>query len=208
MGHPIVWVADVGSVAKGNFAWCRAPYGKPYLPGHDILEFADGIAKDLTAGLNVALGFECPLFVPVADNPQRLTSAREGEGNRSWSARAGCAALAVGLTEYAWVFEKIRKLAHGVAIRPSFSWEQFVDGKANLFIWEAFVSGASKHDTDRSDAETAARTFWSKYPAITEADDVKADNPFSLVAAALLRSGLAKELSMLSQKCVVLKSRD
>jgi hypothetical protein len=40
----------------------------------------DAIAADLNAGHHVALGFECPLFVPVSEDPNGLTSARPGEG--------------------------------------------------------------------------------------------------------------------------------
>jgi hypothetical protein len=67
------------------------------LTGRDISVFAEGIAKDLSAGYAVALGFECPLFVPVAKAPEHLTKGRAGEGNRPWSAGAGVAVLASGL---------------------------------------------------------------------------------------------------------------
>lgn len=99
MKHPIVWVADVGSIKMNKFGWCRATYDRTLIQGTDITDFADGIANDLSSGNRVALGFECPLFVPIPDNPIRLTKARAGEGNRSWSAGAGSGALSTGLTE-------------------------------------------------------------------------------------------------------------
>jgi len=200
----IVWVADIGSVRKNRFGWCRAS-SQQECTGKDIRDFAEGVADDLRDGKKVAIGFECPLFIPVADDPVCLTSARQGDGNRAWSAAAGAAALATGLTECVWIFEKIRLLA-GVSIRPTFNWKEFHSREANLFIWEAFVSGASKATSDCDDAETAARTFWAEYPEITKANAVTAQNPYSLVGAALLRSGLTTDLSMLSEQCIVIKS--
>jgi hypothetical protein len=208
MAHPVVWVADVGSVKQGHFAWCRATHGKAHRTERDILQFAAGIAEDLAEGSKVALGFECPLFVPVTDDPEVLTRGREGDEGRPWSAGPGPAALACGLTECVWVFEKIHQLllGRGVSVQATFDWQQFVIGDANLFVWEAFVTGAAKGESDLNDAEIAAATFWSKYPDIIKANAVRADNPFSLVAAALLRSGLTKDLSMLRQPCIVIRS--
>ena len=97
-------------------------------------------------------------------------------------------------------------LGRGVRVQATFGWQRFVIDDANLFIWEAFVTGAAKGQSDLNDAEIAARTFWSKYPDIIKANAVRADNPFSLAGAALLRSGLGKDLSILRQPCVVIKS--
>lgn len=161
MGHPVVWIADVGSVKQGHFAWCRATYEKAHHTGQDILQFATGIAEDLAGGSKVALGFECPLFVPVPDDPQGLTHARDGEEGRPWSAGPGPAALACGLTECVWVFQKVHQLllGRGVRVQATFGWQRFVIDDANLFIWEAFVTGAAKGQSDLNDAEIAARTF-------------------------------------------------
>jgi len=208
MGHPVVWIADIGSVKQGHFAWCRMTHAKVHRSERDILQFATGIGEDLAGGSKVALGFECPLFVPVTDDPQHLTSPREGDQGRPWSAGPGPAALACGLAECVWVFDKIHQLilGRGVRVHPTFDWQRFVIGDANLFVWEAFVTGAAKGQSDQNDAEIAAANFWSRYPDIIKANAVRAHNPFSLVAAALLRSGLSKDLSMLRQPCIVIKS--
>lgn len=207
----VVWVADVGSVKRNRFGWCRAESKDNHNSGADIDTFSKGIAEDLSTGMSVALGFECPLFVPVTDDPIYLTSARQGEGSRSWSAGAGCGALATGLTETVWIFENIRRLVH-VKVRPTFNWEQFTMGRANLFIWEAFVTGKAKARTDdgeradMGDAMIAARTFWDRHLNIIQANCVTAQNPYSLVGAALLRSGLIQDIKILSEPCVVIKS--
>ena len=137
--------------------------------GTDIVRFVEGISKDISDGKRVSLGFECPLFVPISEAPVGLTSARKGEGDRAWSAGAGCGALAVGLTETVWVFEQLKKLSSREIV-PTFNWDIFVSGQGNLFIWEAFVTKQAKGLSHQGDAEVAATTFWVKYPQINEAN--------------------------------------
>ena len=208
MVNPVVWVADVGSVAKNRFGWCRAPsrQERDWSVGPRIDAFAQGIADDLSRGDKVALGFECPLFVPVAkaDQPEELTSAREGDDGRAWSAAWGTTVLAVGLAECVWVFERIRELARQ-PVQCTFDWDEFTSGEANLFIWEAFVSKGKKGASHVDDARIAAREFWSNHPRISEANAVNAHDPYSLAGAGLLRSGLTRDLRVLFRPCIVIK---
>lgn len=200
----VVWAADVGSIKNKRFGWCCAESKESFISGTNIFDFVKGISDDLSAGMKIALGFECPLFVPVTNDPNHLTSARPGEGNRSWSAGAGSGALAIGLTESVWVFENIRRMSQ-VTIHPTFDWEQFTKDEAtNLFIWEAFVTGKAKSSSDLGDAVIAVRTFWDKYPSITS--NVTAQNPYSLIGAALLRSGISDNIHFLFEECVVIKA--
>jgi hypothetical protein len=210
--NPIIWAVDIGSVRRKRFAWCRIGWEEEdsaVKDGDNILDLAQGLADDLSAGRRVALGFECPLFVPVPKDPMYLTDARSGENDRPWSAGAGCAVLATGLSECVWIFEKARDLVH-VDVRATVAWQDFVAGKANLFVWEALVTRAAKRPSHREDARAAATTFMAEYPYIIEADAVEKgkDQPYySLVGAALLRSGLTQDLSMLCEKCIVIKSQ-
>lgn len=202
----IVWVADIGSIKKKQFGWCSSDSANNTKAiGADIMDFVHGIAKDLSEGKRISLGFECPLFVPVTNNPVELSSARKGEGNRAWSAGAGSGVLALGLSETVWVFEQIKKLSK-TEIVPTFDWSEFSSGYGNLFVWEAFVTGKAKDLTHHGDAQVAANSFWSKYPDISQSNSVQAENPFSLVGAALLRSGLTKDLDFLLTPVVVIKS--
>lgn len=200
----IVWATDIGSVRQDRFGWCRITSQSQSVTGKDISAFVEGVVNDLSNGKKVALGFECPLFVPVANDPQNLTRARQGEANRAWSASAGSGSLVTGLTICAWVFEKIYQSAQ-ISIQPTVEWASFISTEANLFIWEAFVSGIAKAISHHGDAEIAAQTFWAKYPHIAEANAITAPNPYSLVGAALLRAGLTKDLSILSKPCIVIK---
>jgi hypothetical protein len=202
----ILWCADIGSIKNKRFGWCRAELGTnlSFSYGVNIEDFATGIAQDLSSGYKVALGFECPLFVPISDNPVYLTSARTGEGDRPWSAGAGCGALATGLTECAWIFSRIKELTR-IDIKVTFDWDEFTNKALNLFIWEAFVSKSSKSTTHEGDAEVAVKVFINKYPNIVQANAVKVDNPYNLVAAAILRAGISDDINLLSRPCIVIK---
>jgi hypothetical protein len=205
MNSIVTWAVDVGSIKAGHFGWCRLNLAGEPQTGTDIRELVDRIADDFAKRIPVALGFECPLFVPVTEDPERLTRARCGEGNRPWSAGGGAGSLATGLAEYTWIFEQIRKKTKGKA-RPTFDWATFENGSANLFIWEAFVSAEAKGPTHAKDAEIAARSFWNAFRRNQVTSAVKAENAFSLVGAALLRAGLSTDLAFLSTPCVVIKS--
>lgn len=204
----VVWCADIGSIKNKRFGWCRGTILENKLEvitGTEIQDFADGIAKDISDGYKVALGFECPLFIPISENPIELTSARQGEKDRAWSASAGGTVLATGLTETAWILGRIKELVE-VEINVTFDWNDFINKSLNLFIWEAFVSKSSKATTHSGDAEVAVKTFVEEYPDIVQANAVTAENPYNLVAAALLRTGITDRISMLSEACVVIKA--
>ncbi len=209
MKNIVVWAADIGSIKTERFGWYRAEDKRyPGRGGTDINEFIEGIKDDMTKKKKVAIGFECPLFVPITDKPEDLTKAREGENNRPWSAGAGCGSLATGLTECVWIFERIRE--SNVDIKPSFSWKVFLSNESNFFIWESFVTSSSKGETHPIDAKKAVETFLDileKYPdGIEKGNSVKAQNPYSLVGAGLLRAGLTTNLKLLSEPCIVIKS--
>jgi len=176
----------------------------------------NGIVADLEQSRSVALGFECPLFIPITENPMLLTCARDGEApkggeSRPWSASSGSYALAIGLAESVWILEQVQR-AITVAVVPTLKWGRFAKGKANLFLWEAFVSGdaKSKNKDDAvahiEDAKTAALAFQKRLPDFSGASDVRADNPYSLIGAAMLRAGLTTDLQVLREPCVVIKA--
>jgi hypothetical protein len=165
----------------------------------------DSAANDLNHGSQIALGFECPLFVPVRDDPEKLSQARDGEGNRPWSAGAGCGALCVGLTQVIWILDNLRQSL--VVETPAFlSWSAFRAAKRGLFLWEAFVSGKAKGRDDLDDAEKAIRCFPGFYPDPTVANAIHENRVYSLIGAALLRTGWSEDLTLLSKPCLVIKA--
>ena len=69
----MICCADIGSVANGRFGWAGHS-GEPDREGWfgtDIGEFAQFVADRLAIEEKVSLGFECPLWIPVANEPSR-----------------------------------------------------------------------------------------------------------------------------------------
>lgn len=206
-----IYCADIGSVKRGNFGWSCGTFGNGTLEyrvdidGTEIQDLTKCVAEDLNAGLSVSLGFECPLFVPIRENPRELTSARKGEGSRAWSAGAGAGALTTGLTEVVWILREIRQQLQTEALAYT-DWELFTVANGGLFLWEAFISGKSKGDSHTADAEIGVQCFATALPDPTEHDAIDETSVHSLLGAALLRTGWSQDLGALGMPCLVLKA--
>ena len=203
----IICCADIGSVEKGNFGWASlaAESDREARSGRDIREFSDFVGRTLATGSKVALGFECPLWVPVADEPRRLTAARDGERNRAWSAGAGAGSLATGLTEVAWILDRIRRESGDV--RVFLGWKPFQQAEHGLFLWEALVTGKGKTHSHESDAGVAVEAFENALPDPTTRNALRpTSRTRSLIGAALLWAGWSKEIGLLNKPCVVIRS--
>lgn len=206
--QPTVYCADVGSTRTGAFAWACGRPGEVAVPGGSQIEdLAERITRDLQGGAAVALGFECPLFVPVPSDPLRLGAARDGEGSRSWSAAAGAAALATGLAQVTWVLEAIRRNLSG-DVPVYLQWDCFPPDRPGLLLWEAFVSGREKTESHLGDAQRAVSLFLEAWPDLARANRVSEGPVFSLVGAALLRAGWTNDVSLLGVPCLVVGARD
>ncbi len=203
----VVYCADVGSVARGHFAWAQASArSRKPSTSSNIRHLVEAVAADLRRGLAVALGFECPLFVPLPEDPAKLTSARPGEGSRPWSAAAGAGALAIGLPEVCWVLQELR-LTIARPARAHLDWQTFTRSGRGLFLWEAFVTAKAKGQSHRRDAEIGARAFLNCLPDVPAANAVKsAGQVYSLVGAALLRTGWTRDLAVLRTPCIVVRA--
>ncbi len=204
----VIHCADIGSICRNNFGWARLEVDQAVgcSTGCDIQVFAKQIAMDLNAGQHVALGFECPLFVPVPDDPNGLTSARPGEGDRAWSAGAGAGSLATGLTETVWILDRVRRhLKSPCAVPVHTEWKPF-ESNGGLFIWEAFVTKEAKADTHHGDADLAVLSFQDSLPNPETMNAVKCDDRVrSLVGAALLQTDWVSEPAWLSKSCIVIR---
>jgi hypothetical protein len=154
--------------------------------------------------MKVALGFECPLFVPVPEEPLRLGMARSGEGNRSWSAGAGAGALATGLVEVPWVLGELRQRRPNTAVY--LDWSEFARADKGLFLWEAFVTDRAKAATHVDDAAVAVTAFQNALPDPTGANAVDSERPLSLLGAALVWSGWSDDSELLRGPCLVIKA--
>lgn len=202
-----VCCADIGSVVKGRFGWASlaTDADEETSSGDDIQALAELVADRLAEGKRVALGFECPLWVPVADQPRELTRARGGEGNRAYSASAGAASLVTGLTEVAWILERIRQAVQGV--EAFLDWGAFERAPSGLFVWEALVTGKGKTRSHESDAKAAVDAFCRALPDPTSQDALTpTGRTRSLIGGALLWAGWSDDLRLLSRPCVVIRS--
>ena len=202
---PSVVCADVGSTKngeKGNFGWWSSDNTSGTLPS----TLAAYVAELLNLGTRVALGFECPLFVPLVDDELLLTNARPGEGARAWSAGAGCGALTTGLVQVAWVLRSVHQLTHPP--RAVFlDWTEFSSADSGLLLWEAFVSGSAKQESHIDDARVGAQAFLRALPNPTSANAVVCKSEvYSLVGAALLRTAWRTDAAILQEPCLVLRA--
>ena len=211
-----IYCADIGSIkAKPTkFGWAGV-HDNQRPEGSCIHDLVDEIATSLQAGHKVALGFECPLWVPVSDGPFDLTSARAVDGNKPWSAGAGACALATGLTESAWILSRVRQcLAEGEAAttRAYLDWHEFEDSKAGLFVWEAFVTGEAKSKCqDKAkrhidDARKACDEFIERLPdPTTECVEEPTGPIHSLIGGVLLWAGWSDDPALLRTGCLVVR---
>ena len=208
--YPVIYAADIGSIASGNFGWARLDPEQDIAQverhdGTEIAELLDAVAHDLTVGARgVALGFECPLFVPVPEDPFLLGAARPGEGNRPFSGGPGTAALVTGLVQTAWILRLLRQRCPAAV--AFLDWDEFTGAGRGLYLWEAFVTGKAKAASHVDDALIAATTFRDSLPNPPDTNAVEAESPLSLVGAALLWSGWSGESALLIQPCLVIKA--
>lgn len=206
----VAYCADVGSIREGKFGWARGTKNGLDRTGRNIGDLAGAVARDLSAGRPVALGLECPLFVPVRDDPAEVTSRRRGEGNRAWSAAAGSGSLTIGLVETIWLLRSVKKEV-GESAKPYLRWDSFAEAGSGLFLWEAFVTGEAKASSEGSqshagDAAIAVKSFLAALPDPESEDAVDEASVHSLVGAALLRTGWTEDLDVLSTPCLVIRS--
>jgi hypothetical protein len=203
----VVFCADVGSVRSGNFGWARSYSSEAPVIEHDSSKPADlagAVVSELNAGRPVALGFECPLFVPVPTAEMKLGAARGGEGNRAWSAGAGTGALATGLVQAAWVLAAIRSHSRDHSLH--FDWMGFAAENRGLLLWEAFVSAGAKGMSHEDDATIAVAAFEGALPDPTAASTITAERPLSLAGAIALWSGWLDTPAALHQIPLVIRA--
>lgn len=203
-----IYVVDAGSVARKRCAWVSST--DPDAHSIDLGRLAQAIGDDLSAGRRIALGVECPLFIPCPDNWTDLGKAREGDctpetGNRPWSASAGACSTMIGLAILGWVLRKVKD-QHPSAVGTT-DWSAFSKGETDICVWEAFVSGRGKGSggSHHADALRALRAFQDRLGRGEMTTDVTAEQPVSLAGALILWAGLSDDVSLLHQGCIVVR---
>jgi hypothetical protein len=212
MTSRIVYACDIGSTKHPSstppkFAWVRGdPEATTNAVGsHSIDALVRRAVVDISSGVSVALGFEAPLFIPVPLQSNQLSSARQGEGNRSFAAPAGSSVALLALHQCAWILAELAQATR----RPcslTLNIEDWPPPRDQLlFCWEAFVSGPAHGDTDLADAATAAAEFCANEESLAQANAVAADRPLSLIGAAAMWSGWVGDAAILHQPTLVIK---
>jgi hypothetical protein len=78
-------------------------------------------------------------------------------------------------------------------------------GYRGHFLWEAFVSAKSKRGSHVDDAKAAVAAFVDALPNPRTCVQCS-EGAYSLIGAALLRTGWASDISLLSQPCIVVRA--
>ncbi len=208
-----IYAVDIGTTRNGRaggpaFAWAsvgKDPIENGVACSSDIEQLVLEIGRDLLASRSVALGLESPLFIPVPDDPTRLSCGREGESDRSWAAPAGLAVTTLGVHQSAWI---LRRLAQqfSCSVRLTLDYHLWPprDGTPILLLWEAFVSGAAHREHAR-DAASAATYFLANEGSLEAVTAGQAETPISLIGAAALWSGWSQDLNLLHTGTLVLR---
>lgn len=208
----VIACADIGSARvahKSRFGWWSSAGAQGNAPSM----LADHVAAFLNAGRSVALGFECPLFVPLRVSEHDLTRARTGEclpgrGNYPWSGAGGAGALTIGLAQVPWVLDRIRHTLNR-SVSAYLDWQDFQESGEGLFLWEGFVSGRGKAAPGDhiGDARRAVEAFQDACPDPTAANAIHVDGDVhSLIGAALLRTGWTTHVEALATPCLVIRA--
>ena len=209
-----IYACDVGSTRRKvpKFAWARIlPERSSEVVGSsDIRLLLSFLEDDLRGGRSVALGFEAPLFMPIADRAEDLSRGRSGEGGRSMFAPAGSAVATLGLHQAAWILRGLfLSCGEGCGFTLDCTEWPPAGPRPLLFCWEAFVSqGAHSASLTRAhveDAATAAKEFLISEDDLGAANSVTTEHPLSMIAAAALWSGWATDSAVLHEPVLVVK---
>lgn len=204
----VVYACDIGSIRAGTFAWARSIGSAPPNASANIDMLVERLSDDAEAGMNIALGFESPLYMPVPELSKDLSRGRSGEGNRSMFAPAGAAVATLGVHEAAWILRALHSSASSL-LSYTLDWQAWParDKTQTLLLWEAFVSGPAHSDTHERDAATAALSFIENEANLDAGNAVSADHPLNMVHAAAVWSGWATDIDRLKSRCLVIKPK-
>jgi hypothetical protein len=214
MTHAIA-ALDVGALDSvgwwmqdGTKQPCLAERGEELREALTNLErLVEAVATRLDDGGRVALGFECPLFVPLPLEMSLLGKQRSGEEGRPWSAGAGATVATYGAQQVTWVLRGIRSaVTRSVTASTDINRLDDVD----LFVWEAFVTEGAKAEDDGWMHVADARAAVEKFVECRSKETPSAINDTSVInlaAAYLARAGWDVAVdSLLSEPCFVAKA--
>jgi hypothetical protein len=206
---------DVG--APGNVGWAVLE-DEQCEHGGDPRELISRLNSALDRG-PLALGFECPLYLPRRADPDSLTRCRGGEVGVYWSGGPGGGVLAAGLVQVRWILDELVRLRPATA--GTTRWKEFRDGKCDLLLWEAFIASSIKlpiapdlsaytHAVGKLHERDAIAGVLVGHEHFREAkpvSDFASELATSLAGMQLLATGLSKDMSLLNEECLVFRCR-
>lgn len=206
---------DIGSPKKGNVGWALL-HGETQVTGRDLNVFIALLEPHIRSGRTIAMGFECPLYVPKRADVATMTNCRIGEEGLNWCGGPGASVLATGLAQTNWVLTRMAELAANAT--GTTRWHELQEGYCQFFFWEAFITsragvvvpidfveGVSPHERDALVGALAFRQV--VVPGKEFPSDLQDEEALSLIGMHLLETGLSQDMSLMSERCVVLKVR-
>ena len=216
-GHQFaVACLDVG--APENLGWAILSESN-LLHGSDPREMVSKLAQEIE-DQPVALGFECPLYVPLRSDEKLLTRQRKGECGVCWSGGPGGGVLPSGIVQTRWVLAEL--VRQRPKLRGTTRWDEFRRGECELLIWEAFIASSLKlpsspsleayptslgkpHERDAIAGVLVASSRFATH--LPPQSDLTEDRGISLVGMHLLATGLASDTGLLNETCLVVATR-
>jgi len=112
--------------------------------------------------------------------------------------------MVTGMAQTVWILAELRRCTPEATAH--LDWSGFSRAATpKLFVWEAFVTGAAKGKDHAADARRAVAAFEAALPDPSNSSMVKPDGDvFSVIGAALLRTGWSNDLGLLRRACIVL----
>lgn len=215
-----VVAVDVGSIGPpSKFAWASldVPGQRNAAAGDDPETAVCDLLACLEKGQSAVLLLESPMSVPVPPAQEGrwrvLGKARDGEGNRPWSAGAGAGVLATGLVQGAWMLGRLAAAMPRLTVTTHADlWQR--DG-AQLLLAEAFVSGdgkpvplpASQHAADAVAAGLALVERLDTDDGLISDVRCFPQHAFNLLAATAMWAGLRVDPGELRQDVLVIHAK-
>lgn len=149
--------------------------------------------------------------MPVPEETRLLSSGREDEGDRSMFAPAGAYVTTLACHQAAFLLNALKDFQ--CTYQLTLDHDNWIDTRhSTLLLWEAFVSGDAKKKGKSDgvndhvcDAATAANFFRGNRARLSEFNDVTCDRPLSVIGAVALWSGWSTDVSILHDRCLVLR---
>ena len=216
----VIYACDVGSTkvnkkTKANsFGWARLSEDSHRPTGGKAIDKClESMKADVKAGYRLALGMECPLFLPIPEYSDGLSSGRENEGDRSCFAPAGGYVATLGLHQFAWLLQKVKIACPDVGLHFTCNlhdWMPVNPSGKQILLWEAFVSKQAHSKEHERDAATAVMEFHRRFIADSGfLSDIQGEGAIlSLAGVALLWAEWSTELALLRMRPHVIKVVD